>query len=51
VIELSGPLAATNTASQPKAVVPQERGWSHKLRDGKAAYSFPPRSITVIRWE
>jgi alpha-L-arabinofuranosidase len=51
VIELSGPLAATNTASQPNAVVPQERGWSHELLDGKAAYSFPPRSMTVIRWE
>jgi hypothetical protein len=51
VTELSGDLAARNTAVQPKAIVPQDRRWTHGLKDGKASYSFPPRSVTVIEWE
>jgi Alpha-L-arabinofuranosidase C-terminal domain len=51
VTELSGELAARNSAAQPRAVVPQERRWSHGLKDGKTTYSFPPRSVTVIEWE
>jgi alpha-L-arabinofuranosidase len=51
VAELSGPLDARNTAAQPKAIVPQERAWQHGLKDGKASYNFPPRSVTIIKWE
>jgi hypothetical protein len=51
VTELSGELAARNSADRPRAVVPQERKWSHGLKDGKATCSFPPRSVTVIEWE
>jgi hypothetical protein len=51
VTELSGPLTAKNKAAQPKAVVPQDRQWQHRLRDGRAAYAFPPHSITIIKWE
>jgi hypothetical protein len=51
VTELSGTPAAKNTAARPRAVVPQDRRWPHGLKDGKASYSFPPRSVTVIKWE
>jgi alpha-L-arabinofuranosidase len=51
VTELSGALAAKNTAARPAAVVPQERRWPHGLKDGKASYTFPPCSVTVIKWE
>jgi hypothetical protein len=51
VAELSGPLDARNTAAHPRAIVPQERDWQHGVEDGKASYSFPPRSITIIKWE
>ena len=51
VVELAGPLTATNTAARPRAIVPQERRWAHERNDGKAAYSFAPRSVTVITWE
>jgi hypothetical protein len=51
VAELSGPLDARNTAEQPTAIVPLLRPWQRGLEDGKASYSFPPRSITIIRWE
>jgi hypothetical protein len=51
VVELAGPLTATNTAVRPKAVVPQERRWEHDQKGGKAVYEFPPHSVTVITWE
>jgi alpha-N-arabinofuranosidase len=51
VTELSGELEATNSAARPGAVVPRDRQWSHGLKDGRASYSFPPRSVTVITWE
>jgi hypothetical protein len=51
VTELSGPLEANNTASQPKTIVSESRQWKHDIRDGNAAYSFPPYSVTVLRLE
>jgi alpha-L-arabinofuranosidase len=51
VTELSGELAARNSAAQPRAVLPQERRWTHGLKEGKARCSFPPRSVTIIEWE
>jgi hypothetical protein len=51
VAELSGPLDARNSADQPMVIVPLHRQWQHDLENGKASYSFPPRSVTMIRWE
>jgi Alpha-L-arabinofuranosidase C-terminal domain/Alpha-L-arabinofuranosidase 1 domain len=51
VIELSGEPEATNSAVRPAAVVPRGRRWSHGLSDGKASYTFPPHSVTMITWE
>jgi DUF1680 family protein len=45
VTELSGPLRTVNTAAQPNRIVPQ----SHP--EGNASYTFPPFSVTVIRFE
>jgi len=50
-IELSGPLAAVNTAVQPKAIAPQQREWQHTLGTGPSSYTFPPHSITMLRVE
>lgn len=51
VTVLSGGLNAVNTADTPKAIVPQESTWTHRLKAGKAPHTFAPRSFTVIRFE
>jgi hypothetical protein len=51
VTELSGALDARNTAAHPRAIVPQSRPWKHALQDGATSYTFPPYSVTVLRWE
>jgi len=51
VTELSGDLAATNSAARPRAVVPKDRQWSHGLQNGGTSYTFPSHSVTVISWE
>jgi hypothetical protein len=51
VAELSGSLPAKNSADRPRSVVPQDRRWVHALKDGKATYSFPPYSVTIIQWQ
>jgi hypothetical protein len=43
-------LDAKNTAAEPRAVMPQTRECQHDLTDGKT-YSFPARSITIIKWD
>lgn len=50
-IELSGPLAATNTTTQPIAIAPQQREWKHSLATMPASYTFPPNSITMLKLE
>jgi hypothetical protein len=51
VTELSGPMNAVNTADQPNAVTPKSIDWQFKLSAGAASYTFPPRSLTIIRLE
>ena len=51
VTELSGALDARNTAAHPSAIVPQSHPWKHALKNGDTSYTFPPYSITVLRWE
>jgi hypothetical protein len=52
VEELSAPLNATNTATDPTLVKPRSLTWKHgqKLREA-AKYTFPPSSFTVLRIE
>lgn len=50
-LELSGPLAAVNTATQPLSIAPQPRSWIHTLQSGTARYTFPAYSITQLRIE
>jgi hypothetical protein len=49
VTELSGSLDARNTAAQSNAIVSRER--QHAFREKETAFTFPPRSVTIIRWE
>jgi hypothetical protein len=51
VTELAGPLRAVNTAAKPNMIAPQSRAWQHAIKDGSSQYTFPPYSITVIRFE
>ena len=51
VTELAGPLRAVNSAARPNAIVPQSREWRHTIKDGNTQYTFPPYSVTVIRFE
>jgi hypothetical protein len=51
VTELAAPLRAVNTSAQPNIVETHSREWQHEIKDGKASYTLPPCSITVIRFE
>jgi alpha-L-arabinofuranosidase-like protein len=51
VVTLQGPLTVTNTAAQPGAIVPDQKHWPHGLANGEAKYVFPPRSVTVMRFD
>ena len=48
---LEGPSEAANTAAEPDRIKPHRSEWTHDLAGGKATYTFPPRSITMIRLE
>ena len=51
VSELCGPLNAVNTAGKRDTLVPQRRRWSHGIQGGNARYTFPPHSLTMLRFE
>ncbi len=52
VTEFSGAADAVNTTEQPNNIVPRESTWKHGLENGAtSAYTFPPRSFTIIRFE
>lgn len=51
VSELCGALDAVNTADKPDAVIPKHSQWLHGIEDGHACYTFPPHSLTIIRFE
>jgi alpha-L-arabinofuranosidase len=51
VTELSGPLEAVNTAEHPRAIAPKQSNWKHETKEGSTRYTFPPHSITVLRFE
>ncbi len=51
VTELSGLLDAVNAADKPNAIVPRKREWKPEIKEGKASYTFPPHSFTIIRWQ
>lgn len=51
ILLLSGPLDSRNTAAQPQAIAPQQQEWKHNLTNGETRYTFPPFSLTVMRWE
>ena len=47
---LAASLDAKNTASNPKAVIPELSGWVHGLDKGDATWTFPAHSFTVIEF-
>ena len=51
VEQLAGPLDASNTAEAPERIKPTRSEWRHAMEKGRAAYTFPPRSFTVLRLE
>lgn len=51
VTELSGTLAAANTADHPNAITPRDHKWQPNMNNGAGSYTFPPRSVTMIKWE
>jgi alpha-L-arabinofuranosidase len=51
VTELSGSLDSANTADEPRAVLPQQRQWTHAFKDGTTRCTFLPYSITVLRFQ
>jgi Alpha-L-arabinofuranosidase C-terminal domain/Domain of Unknown Function (DUF1080) len=51
VIEISGPLDASNSANKTNAIIPKQSQWTHEMKEGKARYTFPPNSFTIIRWQ
>jgi hypothetical protein len=51
VVTLSGAPNDVNTPEEPEKIAPRESQWRHELKDGKASYSFPPYSFTILRFE
>jgi alpha-L-arabinofuranosidase len=51
VVTLSGALNDVNTPEEPEKIAPQEGPWRHELKDGKATYTFPPYSFTILRFQ
>lgn len=51
VEQLAGPLEAVNTAAKPDQIKPRCSEWIHHMAGGTAEYSFPARSITIVRFE
>ena len=51
VEQLAGPLDASNTADVPDRIRPTRSDWRHRMEGGRASYTFPPRSFTVLRLE
>jgi Domain of Unknown Function (DUF1080)/Alpha-L-arabinofuranosidase C-terminal domain len=51
VEQMAGPLEAANTAREPDRITPRRSDWKHEMQGGKATYSFPPRSITFLRFD
>jgi len=48
---LAAPLATTNTALDPERVVPERSEWSHGFAGGRVRRTFPPWSVTIVRFE
>ena len=51
VAEIMGELNDTNTTDAPRRVVPTDRIWKAQFEKGEAAYTFPARSFTILRFE
>lgn len=51
VTELTGSYDAINTPEDPGKVRPQTRDWNHGAGSGVMRYAFPPRSVTLLRFE
>jgi hypothetical protein len=52
VEQLAGPLEGANTAAEPDRIRPRRSEWVHEMGGGgESTYSFPPRSIAIIRLE
>jgi alpha-L-arabinofuranosidase len=51
VTELSGQLEAVNTARETDAIVPKHSEWRHGITEGTTRYTFPPHSVTTLRFE
>jgi hypothetical protein len=51
VEELAAPLNVVNTAAVPDRIKPARFDWRPAFKDGKARYTFPPHSFTVIRFQ
>jgi len=51
VQQLAGLLDEVNTAQDPEHIQPTFGEWRHQRGDGRARYTFPPHSFTMIRFE
>lgn len=51
VVELTGSEDAVNTPSEPEKVRPKTRNWNPVFQSGVTRYTFPARSVTLIRFE
>ena len=51
VEQLTGPLDAVNTADLPAQIIPRAFDWRFEAGLGKTSYTFPPNSLTVVRFD
>jgi hypothetical protein len=50
VLTLTGSPRDTNTRDRPDRVAPVAGRWQPDFAGGKAVYTFPPYSFTILRW-
>jgi len=48
---LAGRLDSQNSADNPDFITPAPAQWAHGFQDGRADYTFPANSFTVISFE
>jgi alpha-L-arabinofuranosidase len=50
ILELTGEMAAVNTAEHPDRIAPKEKSLAAPPEGKDTFYVFPARSFTVIHW-
>ena len=51
VTQITGALEQENTLDEPEKITPKKSIWNYRIKDGAMAYTFPPYSFNILRFE